>query len=176
MLRQSPGSQEIRNFTRTTLCFVILLVMVMPYGARADVGAPDTPAGHTLRAFIDAFNSADHDRIAAYVKEYDPQNSADGLASFSNQTGGFTLVSIVHSAPDKLSFLVHGRGDNIDAFGILRLASTSPPRVSRLNIRAIPPGAKLDDIQLDDARRRQTIEAVSGRLTEITFIRKQLRR
>jgi hypothetical protein len=138
----------------------------MTHGARADVGTPDTPAGHTLQKFLDAFNSADHDRIAAYVKEYDPQNNADGLTSFSAQTGGFTLVSIVQSNPDKLSFLVHGRGDNIDAFGILQLASTSPPRVRRLNIRAIPPGAKPDDIQLDEATRQKTIDAISGRLTE----------
>jgi hypothetical protein len=136
------------------------------YWARADVGTPDTPAGHTLRAFLDAFNSADHDRIATYVKEYDPQNNADGLTSFSNQTGGFTLVSIVNSAPDKLSFLVHGRGDNIDAFGILRLTTTSPPRVKGLSIRAIPPGAKLEDIQLDDATRQKTIEAIIRGLTE----------
>jgi hypothetical protein len=138
----------------------------MPHGTRADVGTPDTPAGHTLQAFLGAFNSADHDRIAAYVKEYDPQNSTDGLTSFSNQTGGFTLISIVHSAPDKLSFLVHGRGDNIDAYGTLQLASTSPPLVKQLNIRALPPGAKLDDIQLDDATRRNAINAISDRLTE----------
>lgn len=146
MLRQSPGPERTRAFIRTTLYFVILLVM--PHGARADVGTPDTPAGHTLQAFLDAFNSADHDRIAAYVKEYDPQNSTDGLTSFSNQTGGFTLVTIVHTAPDNLSFLVHGRGDNIDAYLTLQLASTSSPVVKRLNIRAIPPGAKLDDTQV----------------------------
>jgi N-terminal domain of Peptidase_S41 in eukaryotic IRBP len=164
MLRHSPGLEGTRSFIRTALCLVILLVM--PHGARADVGAPDTPAGHTLQAFLDAFNSADHDRIAVYVKEYDPQTGADGLTSFSNQTGGFTLVSIVHTAPDKLSFLVHGRGDNIDAFGILQLASTSPPHVKYLSIRAIPPGAKPEDIQLDEAIRQKTIDAMSDRLTD----------
>src|SRR5215469_10571085 len=151
MLCQCPGSEGTRTFTRTSLYFVILFVI--PHWVGADVGTPETPAGQILQVFLDAFNSADHDRIAAYVKEYDPQNSADGLTSFSNQTGGFTLVSIVHSSPDKVSFLVHGRGDNIDAYGVLQLASTSPPRVKRLSIRALPPGAKLEDIQLDAATR-----------------------
>jgi hypothetical protein len=164
MLRQSPGSQRIKSFTLIALYFVVFLVI--PCGAHVEVETPDTPAGHTLRVFLDAFNSADHDRIAAYVKEYDPENSADGLTSFSNQTGGFALVSIVHSAPDKLSFLVHGRGDNVDAFGILQLASTSPARVKRLNIRAIPPGARPDDIQLDEATRQKTIDAISEKLTQ----------
>lgn len=146
------------------LLFIVFVAVA--FCAQADVSVPDTPAGHTLRAFFDAFNSGDHDRIAAYVKEYDPENNADGLTAFSNQTGGFTLVSIVHSAPDRLTFLVHGRGDNIDAYGVLQLAGTQPPRVKRLIIRALPPGAKLDDIQLDAAIRQKTIDAVSAKLNE----------
>jgi len=171
MIPQSPVLEK-RTCTliRACLCFVfvvaIMFVGFMPLGAGADVSPPDTPAGRTFRAFLDAFNSGDHDRIAAYVKEYDPENSADGLTSFSSQTGGFTLVSIVHSTPDRLSFLVHGRGDNVDAYGTLQLASTTPPRVKRLGIRALPPGAKLDDIQLDEAIRQKTIDAISARLSE----------
>src|SRR5580692_1560197 len=166
MVRQSPAPERRRSTAvRACLCFVFL-VAILPLRARADVSTPDTPAGRTLRAFLDAFNSGEHDRISAYVKEYDPENSADELTSFSSQTGGFTLVSIVHSAPDKLSFLVHGRGDNIDAYGALQLASTTPPRVKRISVRAIPPGAKLDDIQLDEATRQKTIDAISEALTE----------
>ena len=167
MLRQSSAAEK-RNSTvvRASLCFVLLLVAVMPLDARADVSVPDTPAGRTLRAFLDAFNSGNHDRIAAYVKEYDPENNADQLTSFSGETGGFTLLSIVQSKPDKLSFMVRGRGDNLEAYGVLQLSATTPPRVKQINIRAIPPGAKLDDIQLDEAGRQKTIDAISERLTE----------
>jgi hypothetical protein len=166
MMHLRSPAPEKRTLIRSGLRFVFVVAAILPLGARADVSVPDTPAGHTLRAFLDAFNSGDHDRIAAYVKEYDPENSADGLTSFSSQTGGFTLVSILHSAPDKLSFLVHGRGDNVDAYGTLTLASTVPPRVKRIGIRAIPPSAKLDDIQLDEAIRQKTIDAISQQLTE----------
>jgi hypothetical protein len=166
MLRQSPApKRRSSTVVSACLCFVFV-VAVLPLGARADVSIPDTPAGRMLGAFLDAFNSGEHDRIAAYVKAYDPENSADHLTSFSSQTGGFTLVSIVNSTPDKLSFLVHGRGDNIDAYGVLQLASTAPPQVKRIAIRAIPPGAKLDDIRLDEATRQKTIDAISERLTE----------
>jgi hypothetical protein len=120
----------------------------------------------TLQAFFDPFNSGDHDRIAAYVKQYDPTNNTDGLVSFSSQTGGFNFISVVHSTPDRLTFLVHGRGDGIDAYGILQLAGQTPPQVKRLNIRALPPGAKLDDIQVDPAIRQKTIDAISKQLTE----------
>ena len=146
--------------------FVLLVLQFCRFDARADVGVPDTPAGRTLLAFLDAFNSGNHDRIAAYVKEYDPENSADELTSFSSQSGGFTLLSIVQSKPDKLSFMVRGRGDNLDAYGVLQLSGTTPPLVKRINIRAIPPGAKLDDIQLDETRRQKTVDAISERLTE----------
>ena len=107
MLRQSPAPEKRNSIVvRASLCFFLLLVALMPLGARADVGVPGTPAGRTLRAFLDAFNSGNHDRIAAYVKEYDPENNADQLTSFSGETGGFTLLSIVQSKPDKLSFMV----------------------------------------------------------------------
>lgn len=148
---------------KTGLLFVVL---VMAACALAEVSIPDTPAGKTLKAFLDAFNSGDHDRIAAYVKECDPENNVDGLTSFSNQTGGFMLVSIKQSTPEKLTFMVHGRGDNVDAYGVLQLANTVPPRVKRISIRAIPPGAKLDDIQLDAATRQKAIDAVGTKLTE----------
>jgi retinol-binding protein 3 len=156
--------RPICAFVKGALIFVVFAAMTLC--SRAQVSVPDTPSGHTLQAFLDAFNSGDHDRIAAYVKAYDPQNSADGLTSFSGQTGGFTLMSIVSSTPERLTFLVKGRGDHLDAYGVLQLASTVPPRVKFLHIRALPPGAKLDDIQLDAATRQKTIDAISARLTD----------
>lgn len=145
---------------------ILAVFVILPPFSRGQVSVPDTPAGHTLQAFLDSFNSGDHDRIGAYVKEYEPQNNADLLTSFSGQTGGFTLTSIVNSTPERLTFLVKGRGDHLDAYGVLQLASTAPPRVERLTIRAFPPGAKFDDIQLDDAARLKTIEAINVMLTD----------
>ena len=162
--------QSLRSGRRTHAFLKVTLLFLGFAGAsastRADAGIPDTPAGHTLQAFLDAFNSGDHDRIAAYVKQYDPTNNTDGLVSFNGQTGGFNFVSVVHSVPDRLTFLVHGRGDGVDAYGVLQLAATTPPQVKRLNIRALPPGAKLDDIQLDAAIRQKTIDAIGKQLTE----------
>ena len=162
--------QSLRSAKRTHMFLEVTLLFLGFAGAavnaRADAGIPNTPAGQTLQAFFDAFNSGDQNRIAAYVKQYDPTNNTDGLVSFSGQTGGFNFVSVVQSAPDRLTFLVHGRGDGIDAYGVLQLAGTTPPQVRRLNIRALPPGAKLDDIQLDAAIRQKTIDAIGKQLTE----------
>jgi retinol-binding protein 3 len=165
MFRQSLRSGKC-NHTLLVVTLLFLGFLGASVSARADASIPNTPAGQALQAFFDAFNSGDHNRIAAYVKQYDPTNNTDGLVSFSGQTGGFNFVSVVQSAPDRLTFLVHGRGDGIDAYGVLQLAGTTPPQVKRLNIRALPPGAKLEDIQLDAAIRQKTIDAIGKQLTE----------
>jgi hypothetical protein len=158
--------QPARNHSLPLFAFLFAFLAAAVTNTRAATGIPDTPAGHTLQAFLDAFNSGDHDRIAGYVKQYDPSNNADGLVEFSSQTGGFDFVSVVQSKPDRLDFLVHGRGDNVDAYGILQLATTAPPQVKQLNIRALPPGAKPDDIQLDASIRQKAIDAISNQLTD----------
>lgn len=159
--RLLPWTRKGRS-TATALSLAILIALSTR--ALAATSVPDTPAGHTLQAFLEAFDSADSNRIADYLKQYDPQESAERLTSFSGQTGGFTLTSIAQSAQDKVSFLVRGRADNIDAYGILQLASTSP-LVKRLLIRAIPLGERVDDIQVDATQRKKTIEVISKQLT-----------
>ena len=148
VIQSLQAGRHIEAFLRVTLA--LLSVALAPLSVRADASIPDTPAGRTLQAFLDAFNSGEHDRIDAYVKQYDPSNNTDGLVSFSGQTGGFNFISVVESKPDRLTFRDHGRGDGIDAKGVVQLASTTPPKVKRLTVRALPPGAKLDDIQLDE--------------------------
>jgi hypothetical protein len=162
--RSRQTGRRIEAILRVTLGF--LSVALAPLSARADASIRDTPAGHTLQAFLDAFNSGEHDRIDAYVKQYDPSNNTDGLVSFSGQTGGFNFISVVESKPDRLTFRVHGRGDGIDAYGVLQLGSTTPPKVKRLTVRALPPGAKLDDIQLDQEIRQNTLDAIGKQLTD----------
>ena len=49
-----------RSLQRYTLASLDVLFVVMTAAVaitRADAGFPDTPAGHTLQAFLDAFNS-----------------------------------------------------------------------------------------------------------------------
>lgn len=145
-------------------CVLFALLLVAPALAQAPI--PNTPAGQTLQAFFDAFNSADSAKLATYIKDYDPTVTVAQLLAFSGQTGGFTLLSIKNSAADKIVFLVKGRSDNIEALGNLQLATTAPPRVKVLTIRAIPSGATIEDIVLTAALRQQTIQAISARLTD----------
>src|ERR1700682_906880 len=76
----------------------------------AQVTVPDTPAGHTLQAWLNAFNSGDRARIETYVKTVDQSQSVEGLISFRNQTGGFELLSIESSEPLHIRFRVRSDG------------------------------------------------------------------
>src|SRR5262245_62221002 len=76
--------------------FVALLCLTFSLAAQTPT-IPDTPAGRTLQAWLDAFNSGERGRLAAYLTKYDPEKSVDGELSFRDQTGGFELVKITQS-------------------------------------------------------------------------------
>src|SRR5881409_2696626 len=86
-----------------TVLRVLLFLLAAAACATAEVAIPDTPAGHTLQAWLDAFNSGDRARIQAYHTKYEPSKSADATVAFRDQTGGFELHGIDRS--DRLQVL-----------------------------------------------------------------------
>jgi hypothetical protein len=144
----------------------LLLLMGNRIAAAQTPGIPDTPAGHTLGAFLDAFNSGDRTKLAAYVKTYDPTETVDDLASFSAETGGFALISVVDSKPAFISFRGKHKGDGREFFSTFALASTDPPRVKDWTIHLIPPGATINRTALDAATRHNVIEAIATDFTD----------
>src|SRR4029077_12607619 len=78
------------------------LVLFLPILLFTAIGSaqttiPDTPAGRTLRACLDAFNSGDRKKVEAYIKTFEPEQSVERIMGFHSQTGGFDLVSIESS-------------------------------------------------------------------------------
>jgi hypothetical protein len=127
---------------------------------------PETPAGKALFAFLDAVNTADPAKLDAYVKTYDAYDTVDDLAGFSARTGGFTLVSIISSAPDFINARMKRGADNKEVVLTFVLGSTNPPRVESWRFHGIPPGATIDDMPLDAAARKRVIDAISRQLTD----------
>lgn len=119
---------------------------------------PDTPAGHTLAAWLDAFNSADRAKIDAYITHYDPSENVDGMMGFRNQTGGFNLLSVDKSQPLVIKFHVEEKNSTTVALGSLSLKDAASGKVEDLSLRAIPPGTTEDDITLDAAERKSVID------------------
>ncbi len=151
------------TISRKSTLLLALLWAAVGIGS-AQVTVPDTPAGHTLQAWLDAFNSSDRAKVEAYVKSFDPAQSVDGLIAFRSQTGGFDLLSIESSEPLHIRFLVKGRSDGITALGNLILKDSQPPTVANLSVRALPPGVKLENVVVDSDLRKRVIDGVNASL------------
>jgi len=132
----------------------------------AQVSIPDTPAGRTLQAWLDAFNSADRGKLDTYVKTIDPNESVDGMLSFRNGTGGFDLLSIESSEPLHVRFRVKEKGSETTALGNLTVNDGQPPTVKTFGLRALPPGVKLQDVPIDAALRQKVVEGIVSNLNE----------
>ncbi len=127
---------------------------------------PDTPAGRTLRAWLEAFNSGDPAKIDAYVHTFNPKQSVDSMTAFRNQTGGFELLSIESSEPSLIKFRVKEKASSTVALGSIQLKDAQSATVENFSLRAIPPGAVVENIKLDSTIRRQVIDGIAANLKE----------
>jgi hypothetical protein len=98
---------------RVLLVLLAYLVTAEPQG----VNIPDTPAGHTLKAWLDAFNSGDRATEEKYLKTYDPERSLDDEMRFRGMSGGFILTQILKSDPQRIEFMVKERNSDTVAIG-----------------------------------------------------------
>src|SRR3984893_2416518 len=144
--------------------FALLLVGVCCGPGQLTV--PETPAGHTLQGWLDAFNSGDRAKIETYVKTVDQSQSVDGMFSFRNQTGGFELLSIESSEQLHIRFRVKEKGGPTTALGNLLVKDGQPATVGTFGLRALPPGVVLENVTLDAAERKKVIDSVETNLKE----------
>ncbi len=148
------------------LCRLFALLLVGVGCGLAQATVPDTPAGHTLQAWLDAFNSGDRAKIETYVKTVDQSQSVDGMISFRNRTSGFELLSIKSSEPLHIRFRVKEKGGATTALGNLLMKDGQPPTVGTFGLRALPPGVVLENVTMDAAERKKVINGVDADLKE----------
>ena len=143
----------------------LLLLAAAPVLAQ-QATIPDSPAGRTLQTWLDAFNSGDRAKIESYTKTIDKKQSVDGMMAFHNSTGGFDLQSIESSEPLHIRFVVKEKNSPTTGLGNLIVTDGQPPTVATFGLRALPPGAKLENVVLDAALRRKVLDGVGSNLTE----------
>ena len=127
---------------------------------------PDTPAGHMLSTWLEAFNTGDRARIESFLKTYAPQRDVDFEMSFRARTGGFDLTAIEKSEKERIVFRVKERASPTQAIGSIRVKDANPAVISDLNLTAVPPGARHEETPLDAAARARVIDAAIKMLTE----------
>src|SRR5438874_12050321 len=104
------------------------------------VNIPDTPAGHTLKAWLDAFNSGDRANEEKYLKAYDPERSIDDEMRVRGMTGGFILTQILKRDPERIEFMVKECNSDTVAIGKMEVKSGDPAKVASFGLRAVRPG------------------------------------
>jgi len=129
---------------------------------------PDTPAGHTLKAWLDAFNSGDRATEEKYLKAYDPERSLDDEMRFRGMTGGFILMQILKSDPQRIEFMVKERNSDTVGIGKMEVKPGEPAKVASFGLRAVPPGTKAADLsfKVDAATRARVIDGAVAALKE----------
>ena len=143
----------------------VLVLMCLGHGF-GQTTIPDTPAGKILQAWLDALNSGDRAKAEAYVKTFDPKGSADSMLTFRSQTGGFDLLGIESSEPKLIKFRVKEKAGPTVAIGSIQATNAQPPTVENFSLRAIPPGAVVENVKLDAASRQRVIDGVVSDLKE----------
>jgi hypothetical protein len=161
-------------FSRSFFALVLGLAAALASQAISQTSAPapptipDTPAGHTLKAWLEAFNSGDRAQLDAYLHKYDPGKPVDREMEFRGMTGGFDLLQIVKSEPLHLEFLVKERRSETRAIGKLDVKEGDPAVVADFGLRALPPGTSVSDLsfKIDAATRARVIDGAIAQLNE----------
>jgi hypothetical protein len=163
--RTTASANQLKK--RALILAAIFLFVPASLGhAFAQATIPDTPAGNVLHAWLDAFNSGDRAKIEAYIKTFDPKESADFMLSFRGQTGGFDLLAIESSEPKLIKFRVKEKTSPTVAIGSIQLNDAQPATVENFGIRAIPPGAVVENVKLDSTARQHVLDGVESNLKE----------
>jgi hypothetical protein len=145
---------------------LFLPILLFAAIASAQTTIPDTPAGRTLRAWLDAFNSGDRTKLELYIKTFDPQQSVERMMGFRGETGGFDLLAIESSEPLLIKFRVKEKVSPTIGIGSIQLKDAQSGVVDNFNLRAIPPGAVVENVKLDAAERQHVIDGVAKNLKE----------
>ena len=138
------------------------LLAVLPALSLAGVSIPDTPPGHALSAWLDAFNSADRARAESFDKTYAWGTNLDDFAGWMTETGGYDLLDVYANDQTTIFFRVKARTNGGEEVGRVTVTATAPVAVTELGTWRIPVGAKVDVMKLDAAARSEVIKRVAG--------------
>ncbi len=150
--------------------FLGALLCILPGLALAEASAPpipDTPAGHALAAWLDAYNSGDNAKFAAFEQAHAPWMSLDREKEGRALNGGFDLVSIEGSGKLWVVFHAKDRASAKPVFGNLVVRSNDPEHISLLGIA--PADVKSREFVLDEAERARVIAGAARLLEEFSL-------
>jgi retinol-binding protein 3 len=161
------NKQEIAGRLQSAVILSLLLLLLGIGRGFGQTTIPDTPAGKTLQAWLDAFNSGDRAKIESYVKTYDPKDSVERMMVFRSQSGGFDLIAIESSEPLLITFRVKEKNSPRVGKGGMQVTNAEPHTIEKFVLKANPlEGVVIENIKLDAAARQRVIDGVASNLKE----------
>jgi len=153
--------------TRTLKLLLIVLACVRT--AWPETQIPSTPAGHVLAEWLEAFNSGDRARIDVFLKTYAPRLEQAALTSsqFRGQSGGVNLIAVTRNEPYIVGFRIQEKAQPIFLYGRIEVTAAKTPTIQNFVLSAVPREAVLDEIKMDAAARRQTIDLIIADLNQL---------
>ncbi len=173
LLEETPASMQPRGTgdglgsgSPNRSAFFSNLLLLLDRVESPGTSIPDTPAGRALRAWLDAFNSGDPAKIEHFEKTLDPARTVIFQPDFRRRTGGFNLLSVTSKDAWLVTFRVKEKNSSTQGMGSIRIKDGQPATVSSFSIRALPPGALIEDVKLDAAERKHVIDGVISNLKQ----------
>lgn len=150
-----------------TTPFLRILLAVIPGIALADVSPPsipNTPAGHALSEWFDAFNSGNRATFESFERTHAPWLPLDGQMQLRERSGGYDLLSIDKSDKLWIVFRIKERASSAEIVGRLIVRSYDPDHITLLSLE--PADESSTRIAVDEADRTRVIDGAVKALNE----------
>jgi CubicO group peptidase (beta-lactamase class C family) len=142
--------------------FVLAALLVASF-AHGQTTLPDTPAGKTLAAWLEAFNSADIAKMEAFDEAHGGNPPLAKQARFRQLTGGFTLLRVEKSEPMSVTALIQEKDSDTVARYELTVAEGEPAKIASSSLRAIP---RPPDLAIPRMSEAEALSALVARADE----------
>ena len=157
---------------------LVLLLLCPSVRCLGQVTVPDTPAGHKLIAWLEAFNRGDREAYKEFLERNYPSGvqRADQALAFREVTGGFDLRRVEPSTPGRQLALVQERNSDQFARLTLEVEDTEPHMIVFLGLMAIPRPAEFPLLHLSESdliaalRHKLDEDAAAGRFAGAALI------
>ncbi|HUS34825.1 MAG TPA: serine hydrolase domain-containing protein [Verrucomicrobiae bacterium] len=133
-------------------CISLLVVAALSLSlsaAGASPELPSTPAGKVLAGYLEALNSGDKDKLAAFVKTHRPDRpgAVDIMLDLQWNTGGLDLHSVESSQPLNIkAVLLEREGGRYNRMSV-SVSDGNPAVITNITMVVIPPppGARVPE-------------------------------
>jgi hypothetical protein len=159
-MRKAGGSMS----TGSILAALLAVLPTVSLAAGSAPSIPDTPAGHALSEWLEAFNSGARATYEAFEKAHAPWLQLDEEMQLRERTGGYDLLDISQSDKLWIVFRAKERASSAELVGRLIVRSYDPDHITLLSLET--PDESSARMTVDEEERRRVIDGAAQLLNQ----------